>query len=159
SAPAGSVQVKAGQQAKLDLVLALPLELPSREKRMTDDDYAKLLPESDSKSSDTRNAALAGIRELVVSDCKECHTLQWVVAARKTHEQWQDAMERMYNDLLGRRQPLWFAIKDDEFAGGHRKAMMVDYLAKNFGPGAPPNPRVLAEMLPAPGGPAHPNRN
>ena len=68
----------------------------------------------------------------------------------------------MYDDLLGRRQPLWFAIKDGEPAQGQDApdlarvlgtvgGPLIDYLAKNFGPDNPVDPRALPS--------AHPNRN
>jgi hypothetical protein len=71
----GPIQVANGQQAKMDLVLNAPLQIPPREKRMTDDDYGKTMPESEEK-----------IRLTIAHTCNECHTLQWVLAARKTRE-------------------------------------------------------------------------
>jgi len=38
----------------------------------------------------------------------------------------------MYHDLLARRMPLWFALKDDEFVSGKRFETLINYLAKNF---------------------------
>ena len=149
SAPAGDVDVKSGQQGKLDLVLNVPLKLPARAKRMTDDDFDKLMPD------DGEN----GIKQILVSDCKECHTLQWTASARMSREKWEAAVDRMYNDLLGRRLPLWFALKDDEFAGGKRKSIIVDYLAKNFGPNVPVDPKVADQLPPERDSIAHPYRN
>ena len=98
--------VVTGQPIKIDLVLNAARKTSQREARMTDDDYAKLMPESEQPGGDGRTPSTAGVKELVISDCKECHSLQLVLASRKTKEQWKDAVERMYNDLLGRRQPL-----------------------------------------------------
>lgn len=149
SAPGVGLEVSSGRQEKVDLILSIPLPIAPRAKRLTDEDYEKLMPEEKE----------GGIKQILVSDCKECHTLGWTVSARKSREKWQQVVERMYNDLLGRRLPLWFALKDDEFAGGNRKNLIVDYLAKNFGPDTPPDARVLDQSLPRAGGPAHPNRN
>ena len=148
SAPTGSVEVGAGQQAKLDLILNAPLQIPPPGKRLTDDDYARLMPESDP----------AEIKTIIVSDCRECHAMQWTVSARKSREQWTQTVNRMYHDLLGRRMPLWFELKDDEFVGGKRFAMVMDYLAKNYGPQTPPDPRAWGPWV-APGSAPHPNRN
>jgi streptogramin lyase len=144
----GPVDLASGQQAKLDLILSVPLQLPARERRLTDDDYAKLMPDSDP----------AEIKQITISDCKECHALRWTVSARKSKEKWEETVHRMYHDLLGRRMPLWFALKDDEFVGGKRFPQLIDYLAKNFGPQSPPDPRAFGPWV-APGSVSHPNRN
>jgi virginiamycin B lyase len=146
--PAGPIDLIAGQQAKLDLTLSAPLQVPAQAKRLTDDDYASLMPDSDPPE----------IKQITVSDCKECHSLQWTVAARKSREKWEQTVNRMYHDLLGRRMPLWFALKDDEFVGGKRFPQLIDYLTKNFGPQAPLNARIL-EPWAVPGSAPHPNRN
>jgi virginiamycin B lyase len=146
--PPAPINLAAGEQAKLDLILSAPLKLPALEKRLTDDDYAKLMPDSDP----------AEIKQITISDCKECHSLQWTVSSRKTREKWEETVRRMYHDLLGRRMPLWFALKDDEFVGGKRFPQLIDYLAKNFGPQNTVDPRVFGPWA-VPGSASHPNRN
>jgi virginiamycin B lyase len=148
SPPAGAVDLGAGQQLKLDLVLSAPLRVPPLEKRLTDDDYAKLMPDSDPKE----------IKEIAISDCKECHALRWTVSARKSREKWEETVHRMYHDLLGRRMPLWFALKDDEFVGGKRFGLLIDYLTKYFGSQSPLDPRFSGPWAVS-GGSSHPNRN
>src|SRR5262249_51621025 len=135
-----------------------PLEIPPREKRMTDADYVKLIPEGG------RGKAF------VAGKCVDCHSLLWTVSARKTREKWIESVDRMYDDLVGRRQPLWFAIKDGEplqGAGAPDRAKglgtvgapLIDYLAKNFAPDIPVDPRVASQLVFSPGAPSHPNRN
>ena len=148
SPPSGPLDVAAGQQLKQDLVLSAALQVPPLEKRLTDDDYAKLMPDSDPKE----------IKEIAISDCKECHALQWTVTSRKSKEKWEETVRRMYHDLLGRRMPLWFALKDDEFVGGKRFGLLIDYLTKNFGPQSPLDPRASGPWLVSAGS-SHPNRN
>ena len=151
SAPAGPVEVRRGEQTRMDLDLNVPLQIPPRTKRLTDDDYEKLMPESED----------VGIKQIIATDCKECHSLQWTVSARKNREQWRDAVLRMYNDLIGfpPRMPLWFALKDYEFTASRRQDTMLDYLAKHFGPDTPVDPRAIEPWVVRPGGPPHPNRN
>ena len=145
---AGPVDVGSGRQVSVDVILNAPLQIPAVAKRLTDEDYAKLMPGSDP----------AEIKEIAISDCKECHTLQWTVTARKSKEKWEETVNRMYHDLLGRRMPLWFALKDDEFVGGKRYDLLINYLAKNFGPQSPLDAKVVEPWV-VPGSAAHPNRN
>ena len=135
----GPVQVTGGQQGKMDLVLSAPLQIAPREKRMTDDDYGKTMPESDEK-----------IRLTIAHTCNECHTLQWVLAARKTPEKWQETIDRMRDKLLGYRKPLALRVQPQEVEG----VLYFKYLSKFYGPGAPLDPRIAAEI-----NRKHPNRN
>jgi virginiamycin B lyase len=139
SEPAGPVQVRSGQPGKMDLVLSAPLQIPPREKRMTDDDYGKTMPESDEK-----------IRLTIAHTCNECHTLQWVLAARKTPEKWQETIDRMRDKLLGYRKPLALRVPPQEVEG----VLYFKYLTKFYGPNAPVDPQIAAEMTRL-----HPNRN
>jgi virginiamycin B lyase len=126
----------------MNLILNDPLQIPPRVKRLTDDQYEKLMPEGKG-------------RHEIASHCTDCHSLLTVVSARKTREKWREAVDRMYDDLIGRLQPLWLAMKEDE----ELENIIVDYLATNFAPDSPMDPRV-AERLPfGVGGPAHLNRN
>jgi streptogramin lyase len=145
---AGPVDVGSGRQVRVDVVLNAPLQIPAVAKRLTDADYAKWMPASDP----------AEIKEIAISDCKECHTLQWTVTARKSKDKWEETVNRMYHDLLGRRMPLWFELKDDEFVGGKRFGLLIEYLAKNFGPQSPLDAKVM-EPWSVPGAAAHANRN
>jgi streptogramin lyase len=144
---AGPIDITTGQ-ANADVALNAPLQVPPIPKRLTDEDYAKLMPASEP----------AEIKEIAISDCKECHTLQWTVTARKSKEKWEETVNRMYHDLLGRRMPLWFALKDDEFVGGKRFGLLIDYLAKNFGAQTPVDAKAVEPWV-VPGAAAHPARN
>jgi virginiamycin B lyase len=146
--PASPVDMGAVPHPALDLILSSPLLVPAVAKRPTDEDYAKWMPASEPPE----------IKEITISDCKECHSLQWTVSARKSREKWEESVRRMYHDLLGRRMPLWFALKDDEFVGGKRFSLLMDYLSKNFGPQSPVDTHVLEPWV-VPGSAPHPNRN
>jgi len=145
SAPAGPVEVRSGQQGKMDLVLSAPLRLPPREKRMTDDDYDKLMPEGEQ----------ARVKESLVNRCKLCHSVAWIVSARKTPEKWAETVDRMRDKLLGIRQFLVLNYLEEVVLDG----LMKQYLAKNYGPDTPLDPRITAQMLLNPESPPHPNRN
>jgi virginiamycin B lyase len=54
--------------------------------------------------------------------------------------------------LLGNDRPLTWTIKYDVFYNLKRPDIMIDYLAKSFGPDIPPDPRVVGRL-------SHPNRN
>src|SRR5260370_31704376 len=123
----------------MDLVLSAPLKIPSRENRMTDEDYGSTMPASEEK-----------IRLTIAHTCNECHTLQWVVAARKTPEKWQETIERMRDKLLAYRKPLALRVPQQEEEG----ALFFKYFTKFYGPNAPVDPRIVAEMTRL-----HPNRN
>jgi hypothetical protein len=59
----------------------------------------------------------------------------------------------MYHDLLGRRMPLWFALKDDEFVGGKR--WFVDRLfGQKFRSQTPVDTKAVEPWL-VPGSAAH----
>ena len=90
--------------------------------------------------------------------------------ARKTREKWLDTLNRMYDDLLGHRYPVFLATMEGEPVQGgagtpdRGKAIgtveraMLEYLAKYFGPDTL-DPRFAEQLLPYAGGPSHPNRN
>ena len=130
----------------MDLVLNAPLQIPARKKRLTDDDFEKLMPPGED----------AGItKHSIAHICTECHSLQWIIAARKTPEKWDETVDRMRDKLLGLRRAIFINYTEDEVLDG----LMKKYLGKSYGPDTPPDPRVLDQGLPFPGGPTHPNRN
>ncbi|OFW39961.1 MAG: hypothetical protein A3J28_17980 [Acidobacteria bacterium RIFCSPLOWO2_12_FULL_60_22] len=138
----GPVEVKSGQQGKMDLVLTAPLQIPPRVKRMTDADFEKLLPEGDAK-------------RVVAGKCGYCHNLLPVLSARKTREKWQETVDRMYDNLLGIHKPL-ISLSDEE---REYNVVVPDYLAKNFGPDSPQDSRVVSQWFLRREGPSHLNRN
>jgi virginiamycin B lyase len=139
----GPVEVSASQPGKMDLTLNAPLQLPSPQKRMTDADYAQLMPAGDGKSS-------------VASRCATCHSLLWIVSARKTPEKWQETVDRMRDDLQGRDRPLNDILGESDLL---QLDLMAEYLGKNFTPDKPVDPRVVEQWITYPGAPSHPNRN
>jgi virginiamycin B lyase len=141
SGPMEPVEIGTGQPRKLDLVLSAALKVPPREKRLTDADYAKLLPEGPAQ-------------RVVAGKCAFCHSLLDVISARKTPEKWKETYERMYDDLYGMRKPIVAQSNEDQ-----ENAVVLDYLSKNFGPNTPQDPRVVSQWFLQPGGPSHPNRN
>jgi virginiamycin B lyase len=143
TALSGAVDIRAGLQPSIDLTLNIPLELPPRLKRMKDEDYAKLMPEGNG-------------RTLVASRCTTCHTLQWVLSARKTAEKWRETVARMRDNLQGRRKPLNDISSEADLI---QLDNMADYLGKYFGPDNPADPRVVEQSLLRAGGLSHPNRN
>ena len=159
SAPGATIEVSDGSEGRIDLALSVPLRIPPREKRMTDADYEKLMPDGSVGKS------------YVAGKCIDCHALQWTVSARKTRAKWLDTLNRMYDDLLGHRYPVFLATMEGEPVQGgagtpdRGKAIgtveraMLEYLAKYFGPDTPLDPRFAEQLLPYAGGPSHPNRN
>ena len=140
SEPRGPVEIRAGQAGQLDLTLSAPLTIPPPFKRMNDADYAKLMPEGKGKN-------------IVVARCATCHDLDWIIAARKTPDEWQDTVERMRYDLQGRERPL---NREEELT---QLDPAVEYLGKTFTPNTPVDSRVVEQALSQPGTHSHPNRN
>ena len=144
SEPSPLVEVGSGQQTKVDVVLTVPLQIPPRTKRMTDADYAKLMPDELDKHT-------------IENICAECHSLGWVVSARKTPEKWRETLDRMQDKLISDRRSLsellvpHNQVKDDP--------LTMAYVSKNYAPNVPVDLRVQEEWLPYKGGPSHPNRN
>ena len=140
SASAELVEVNNGQHGKMDLVLSAPLRIPPQEKRMTDDDYEKLMPPAPAK-------------KFAADQCATCHTLLSVVSARKTREQWQQVYDRMLDDLYDMRKLMIYHQPSEN------SDLVLSYLAKSYGPDTPPDPRVLKQLPMESGGSPHPNRN
>ena len=134
------VEVSTTPQGTMDLTLNVALQIPSRDNRMTDEDYEKLMPESPGK-------------KLAADQCATCHSLLPVVSARKTREQWQQVYDRMLDDMFDLRKLMIYHQPSEN------SDVVLGYLAKSFGPDTPPNPLVMKQWLLRPGGPAHPNRN
>ena len=145
SALAGPLEVASGRQAKMDLVLSTPYQVPPPVKRLTDPEFEKLMPDSD----------VAGVRHSMAHQCNECHTLERIASARKTPEKWRATIDRMRDYEIEDRHPLWIRFQED----GLLDRLWYEYLAKYLGPDAPQYPEVVQQWLLQGGGPAHPNRN
>ena len=134
SSLAGPVEVSSGQQRELDIALISPRKVNPPEKRMLEAEYANLLPEGDGK-------------KLLVSRCSFCHGMQRIVPNRaypstaRSREAWQNTVETM----IGYMEDHQISLSRQE------KDVMVDYLAKHFGPDTPP--------VSSAGGSLDPNRN
>jgi streptogramin lyase len=140
SQAAGPVDVSNARQAKVDLVLNASLQVPQRERRMVDADYEKLLPPGPGKAD-------------AADRCSSCHSLMPVVSARKTREEWQHTFDRMVDDVFDLRKLMIYHQKSEN------GDIVLDYLAKNFGPDRPVDPQVAKQWLLRRGSPSHPNRN
>ena len=138
----GPVEVGKDQQVKVDLMLSAPLHIPPRLKRLTDEDYAKLLPDGEAK-------------RVVAGKCGFCHSLLPVLSARKTRAKWQETVDRMYDNLLGIHRPLQ-SLGDEQ---REYDVVTPDYLAKHFGPDQPQDPRIVEQWFLDRESPSHPNRN
>jgi virginiamycin B lyase len=136
----GPIEIHSGQKGKMDLTLNTRLQLPSPFKRMTDADYIALMPEGKGKN-------------LVAGRCATCHSLDWVLAARKTAEEWQETVGRMQYALQGRERPL---NRAEEL---YQLDTVVDYLGKTLTPDVPVDPRIIEQGLPEARSLSHPNRN
>ena len=145
SALAGPVESSSGHQGTMDLVLSAPLQIPPREKRMTNADYEALMPDKDDSY----------VKDSFVPVCSECHGLEWIISARKTPEQWRETVNRMQEKMMGEWRVLIWRFAEQLVEDGK----MMKYLSKNFTPDTPLDPRVLKGRLLGPGGPSHPNRN
>ena len=139
----GPVQVAQGQPGKMNLALSTPLKRAPLVRRFTDAEFTKLMPEGPGKSP-------------VSSRCATCHSLLWVLSARKTPEKWVETVDRMRDDLQGRDRPLNDILGESDLL---ELDEMADYLGKHFTPDTPVDPRVVEQWQLYPGSPVHPNRN
>lgn len=114
SAPGGAVEVSSGQQGKMDVALTVARKVSPPEKRMTDEDYEKLMPEGEAK-------------ELITSRCLICHGLGEIVPRRAKRDEWVKMNGQMGYYLEEMGMPL----------SAQELATIIDYTSKNFGPETP----------------------
>ena len=146
SPSADPIELRRGRQGKTDVVLSALLQISPREKRMTDAaEYEKLMPVSED-----------GIQHVIAGICSECHSLEWILSARKTPEKWQETLDRMGVKVIGNRRALSPLVRPQR---EHEDPLMMKYFSKHFTPGVPQDPRVVKQWLLRKGGPSHPNRN
>ncbi|MBF8305991.1 MAG: hypothetical protein HW398_1179, partial [Acidobacteria bacterium] len=119
SNPSGPVEVASGRPGKADAALTVAQKVTPPEKRMTNADYEKLMPEADAK-------------RLITSRCVLCHGLERIVPTRETRDEWQKIVTTMRSYLLDRRVPMSDAERDQ----------IVNYVSTNFGPDVPRLPRA-----------------
>ena len=114
SSVSGPLEVRSGQQAKMDVALNARRPPSVERKQMTSDDYKAMMPEGEAKT-------------LLASRCVLCHGLERIVPTRKSRENWQETVNTM-----------GFYLRDHNIILTDReKGVMVDYLAANYGPDVP----------------------
>ncbi len=118
----GPIEVGSNRQATQDLALSVPWETAPPEKRVTDADFAKLMPPGDGK-------------RIITSRCVFCHGLERIVPTRHTREQWQKTVERM-SGFISERTDLQKRINKGPLTDEERSAV-VDYVSTNFGKDVP----------------------
>ena len=121
---AGSIEVTAGQPAKLDLSLSVPRAIPPQLKKVTEADYEKAMPDGEGK-------------KLLVTRCTLCHGMDRVVPTRASRDEWEKQVDTMKAYLADQGVKLT----------DHERDTIVDYVAANFGENAP---KFHAEGGPAP---------
>ena len=122
---AGPVEVSSDQPGKMDVVLNAPRKALPPEKKMTNEDYAKLMPEGEGKN-------------LLLTRCIICHTPMKYVPRRWTRVWWTKRVSEMryYLQANGELQRQFNARTGVQ--GGplsnRENGVILDYVVKNFGP-------------------------
>lgn len=111
------VEVNKGSEVQADRVLDSERVIPPPVIRMTNADYAKLMPEGDAKLK-------------IIATCTRCHGLDRVVPARKSPPSWQITIDRMTYFLAG-RPDLGGAVPEQD------KQAILEYVSTHFTRDAP----------------------
>lgn len=121
SNPGEAVTVPPAEAATADLALTVR---QSWQEAMTNSQMVELLPEPNSKDSETKLFILA--------QCTQCHRngLAPIVGGRRNRDEWHAVVEKMRNRPSGSGYSL--RITDQE------RDTVVNYLAKHLGPDRPP---------------------
>ncbi len=137
----GPAEVGSGNHPKIDLVLNAPQKVYPQPKKFSEEELEKLLPEGEAK-------------KILLTKCVICHTPINYVGRRQTREKWANSIDSMRMYLSENRdRQLEFNARKGIDAGpltNHERDVIVEYLAKNYGPDVPP-------LLEPP--PADPNRH
>lgn len=127
------MQVNKGQQVEADRVLNIAWVIPPPVTRMTNADYAELMPEGEGKLK-------------IIATCTRCHGLDRVVPARKSPQSWQITIDRM-TYFLADRMDLGGPVPDQD------KQSILEYVSTHFTRDAPrisePKPSDPNQHLPA----------
>ena len=118
----GPIEAGSNPQAKQDVVLKVLRKTAPPEKKVTDADYAKLMPPGDAK-------------QIITTRCVLCHGLERIVPTRHTSEQWRKTIERM-SGFISERTDLQKRIDHGPLTDKERETIM-DYVSKNFGKDVP----------------------
>jgi len=110
------IAVDASRPAALDVALTVPLDY---RKNASMAEYSTLMPDGAGKT-------------IIVSLCTDCHDggLQEILYSRKTRDAWAETIKTMRNRPYGIVRSL--DISEQQVA------VVLDYLEKNYGAGAPP---------------------
>ena len=132
SNPVGPVEVRSGQQEKMDVRLSAARKVTPPRKRMTQAEHAASMPEGSAK-------------ELILTKCVLCHSLDGAVDTRTlrieaSRQQWEEVMGTHKYYMEDRPEALSYEEVD----------MIVDYMTQHFSQeatraprrerGAPPDP-------------------
>ena len=128
----GPVVVSSDEQVQADRVLSIARVMPPPKQKMTNADYALLMPQGEA-------------RGLIVSTCVRCHGLDRVVPARKSPEAWQITIDRMAF-FLDERRDIGGPLSNQE------KQFILDYVSTHFTRDTPripePGPTDPSQHLP-----------
>ena len=121
SDPGAALDVAAGTNEAKPLVLRHRAEMVEA---MPSSAFAALMPDGQGKD--------AQAKELVISLCIHCHDtgLHNVVSRRMSRDRWAAAVRMMEANVMGNTHPVH--LTDEE------RGVILDYLAKYFGPDVPP---------------------
>jgi virginiamycin B lyase len=123
-----------GRRVTLNVILSAPADIKSTTSMS---DFASLMPEGEAKT-------------IILARCTECHrpatlpanSLQGLISLRKSREGWKESIEKARGHVA--------SITGFFFSQAmprQQKDAVLDYLAKNFGPDAPPfDPAKLPGM-------------
>ncbi|OFW44371.1 MAG: hypothetical protein A3J28_13420 [Acidobacteria bacterium RIFCSPLOWO2_12_FULL_60_22] len=116
SDPNAAVEVSAGQAGTKSLTLS---HRQNWIEAMTSSQFAARMPEGDGK-------------DLIVSLCTHCHKdgLYKIVSRRMNREDWGEALRKMETNVFGNTHPVELTDRD--------RKVILDYLAKYYGPDTPP---------------------
>ena len=116
-----SIEIGSNRQAEQDVALNDLRKVSGPEKKITDADYARLMPPSEAK-------------QIITTRCVLCHGLERIVPTRHTRAQWQKTIERM-SGFISERTDIQKRINRGPLSNEERE-MIVEYVIKNFGPDA-----------------------
>ena len=131
----GPVEVTSGQQAKLDVELTIPRKPVAERKRLTQADFAAVMPDGPAK-------------QIVLTKCVACHDLEGVdtrtLRILGTRAQWEE--------VIGVHR--WYTEDRPDHLTKEEVKLLIDYMTKNFSREGKP-PRLPRE----PGDNSNPNRH
>ena len=111
--PSGPVEVGSGQQAKWDVQLGVPRKPKTERKRLTQADFAAVMPEGPAK-------------QIILTKCVACHDLEGVdtrtLRILGSHSEWEE--------VIGVHK--WYMEDRPDHLTDDEVKLAVDYMTKNF---------------------------